>query len=120
MRAGRFQVFPRLSTTVNDPDMSELVREVASEVVAPESIRAAIAMGAEIRYYLERYGRVLLCRQQERGTRAGLGTHHPKFDIDEQVMAWGMETCSNRVSVFGKVDAFDFWMQTRWLRAAQG
>ena len=81
--------------TVNEPAMTELVRGVATEVVGPERvIDGPLHMGAEdFSYFLER---VPGCcwfvgsRNEEKGLV--WGPHHPRFDIDEQALAVGIET----------------------------
>lgn len=80
--------------TVNDPAMTELVRDAASAVVGADHVRdAAPIMGAEdFSYFLEQRPGCFFfvgSKNEERGLV--WGHHHPRFDIDEQVLAIGME-----------------------------
>ena len=82
-------------TTVNDPAMTELVRDAASEVVGPENlIDGPLHMGAEdFSYFLERVPGCFFfvgSRNEEKGLV--WGHHHPRFDIDEQALVIGIET----------------------------
>lgn len=81
--------------TVNDPAMAELVREVATEVVAPEQVvRPDPTMGGEdFAYFLrERPGCFWFVgtRNEERGLT--YGHHHPRFDIDEAALPIAIES----------------------------
>ena len=86
--------------TVNDPGMTELVRAVAAEVVgAAKVIEEPLHMGAEdFSYFLQRKPGAFFfvgTRNPEKGFV--WGHHHPKFDIDEEGLAVGMETMANVV-----------------------
>jgi len=86
--------------TVNDPAMTELVREAAAAVVGPDRVRdAAPMMGAEdFSYFLEAVPGCFFfvgSKNEKRGLV--WGHHHPRFDIDEQAMAIGMETMTETV-----------------------
>ena len=75
--------------------MTELVRAAAREVVGAENVvEAPLQMGAEdFSYFLQRVPGAFFfvgSRNEERGLT--WGHHHPKFDIDEEVMGHGMET----------------------------
>jgi amidohydrolase len=81
--------------TINDPAMTELVREVVTEVVGAENvIDAEPQMGAEdFSYFLrERPGSFFFIgsKNEERGLT--WGHHHPRFDIDEAVLGVGVES----------------------------
>ena len=84
--------------TVNDPEMTELVREEAAKVVgADHVVESPLIMGAEdFSYFLEaRPGAFWFVgsRNPERGLV--WGHHHPKFDLDEAAMAIGMESMAS-------------------------
>ncbi|HWV24516.1 MAG TPA: amidohydrolase [Thermomicrobiales bacterium] len=86
--------------TVNDPEMAELVRRAAIEVVGAEHVKERRpAMGAEdFSYFLiERPGAFFNvgCRNDERGIV--WGHHHPRFDVDEESLGIGMGTMVNTV-----------------------
>jgi amidohydrolase len=96
MRAeASFELIPGYPATVNDAAMAALVREVAAEVVGADGvIEADRRMGAEdFSYFLEQRPGCFWfvgTRNSERGLT--WGGHHPKFDIDEEAMAIGIET----------------------------
>lgn len=82
-------------STVNDPEMADLVREVAADVVGKDNVIAAQPkMGAEDFSYflLERPGAFYFVgsNNEERGLI--WGHHHPRFDIDEAVLGVGVES----------------------------
>jgi amidohydrolase len=86
--------------TVNDPAMTELVREVAGQVIgADKVIDEPLHMGAEdFSYFLQRKPGAFFfvgTRNPEKGFV--WGHHHPRFDIDEEGLAVGMETMANVV-----------------------
>jgi amidohydrolase len=86
--------------TVNDAAMTELVREVATGVVGPAKlIEEPLHMGAEdFSFFLQRKPGCFFfvgTRNPEKGFV--WGHHHPKFDIDEEGLAVGMETMANVV-----------------------
>lgn len=84
--------------TVNDPEMTELVREEAAKVVGPEGVRdAPLAMGAEdFSYFLEaKPGSFWFIGSQNVERGLVWGHHHPKFDLDEAALAIGMESMVN-------------------------
>ena len=84
--------------TVNDPDMTELVREEAARVVGEESVRhAPLMMGAEdFSYFLEAVpGAFWFVGSQNPERGLVWGHHHPRFDLDEEAMAIGMESMVN-------------------------
>jgi amidohydrolase len=86
--------------TVNDAAMTELVREVASEVVGPDNvIEAPQQMGAEdFSYFLEQAPGCFFfvgSKNEEKGLV--WGHHHPRFDIDEESLGIGIETMTRTV-----------------------
>ncbi len=84
--------------TVNDPEMTELVREEAAKIVEPEGVRdAPLRMGAEdFSYFLEAVpGSFWFIGSQNPERGLVWGHHHPKFDLDEAALAIGMESMVN-------------------------
>jgi amidohydrolase len=85
---------PGYPATVNDPAMTDLVREIAIEVAGEENVSTPqVQMGAEdFSYYLERVPGAFFfvgSKNVERGLV--WGHHHPRFDLDEEYMVTGME-----------------------------
>ncbi len=81
--------------TVNDPEMTELVRAAAAEVVGPDRvIEAPQTMGAEdMSYFLERVpGCYYIVGSRNPDKGLVWGHHHPRFDFDEEALANGIET----------------------------
>ncbi len=81
--------------TVNDPAMTDIVRDAALATVGADNVREGEPMmGAEdFSYFLqERPGSFFFVgsRNDERGLV--WGHHHPRFDIDEAALAVGVET----------------------------
>ncbi len=90
-----FSYVPGYPATVNDPEMTTLVREVAEEVVGAENVfEAPRQMGAEdFSYFLERVpGAFFFVGSQNEERGLVWGHHHPRFDLDEDMMIFGMET----------------------------
>ncbi|MEA2511333.1 MAG: hypothetical protein QOF01_2427 [Thermomicrobiales bacterium] len=86
--------------TVNHPEMTEFAQGVLAEVVGADNVLPApLHMGAEdFSYFLERVPGCFWfvgSRNPEKGFI--WGHHHPKFDIDEDAMAIGMETVTRVV-----------------------
>ncbi|MEA2530451.1 MAG: hypothetical protein QOG89_2095 [Thermomicrobiales bacterium] len=86
--------------TVNHPEMTEFAQGVLAEVVGADNVLPApLHMGAEdFSYFLERVPGCFWfvgSRNPEKGFT--WGHHHPKFDIDEDAMAIGMETVTRVV-----------------------
>lgn len=86
--------------TVNDAEMADLVREAAREVMGEENVLdRPPAMGAEDFSYflLEKPGCFFNvgCRNEERGIV--WGHHHPRFDVDEESLGYGVATMVNTV-----------------------
>lgn len=91
--------------TVNDPGMAALVHEAAASVVGEENvISPPPSMGGEDYAYflLEKPGAMFQVgsKNEERGLI--WGHHHPRFDIDEESLAIGLETMT--VSVLAYLD----------------
>jgi amidohydrolase len=89
-----FACQPGYPLTVNDPEQTAMVREVAAEVVGTENVlEAPLDMSAEdFSYFLEqRPGCFYFVGSQDESKGLIRGHHHPKFDINEDCMAIGME-----------------------------
>jgi len=89
-----YEFAPGYPATVNDPEMTAMVAEIAREVVgADHVIEGPQIMGAEdFSYFLERKPGCFYfvgSANEERGLT--WGHHHPRFDIDEESMTYGME-----------------------------
>lgn len=98
-----FDYQPGYPPTVNDPEMTELVMHVAAEVVGEENVLVADKMmGAEdFSYFLEKKPGCFYfvgSANDERGLN--WGHHHPRFDIDEESMANGMDVMIRTVLRF--------------------
>jgi amidohydrolase len=85
---------------VNHPEMTEIVRAAAAEVVGPENaIEGPLQVVSED--YSEFLDRVPGCfffvgsRNQDRGLV--WGHHHPRFDVDEDALGIGVETMTRTV-----------------------
>jgi amidohydrolase len=78
---------------VNNPQMAELVRQVAVEVVGAEQVtEPSLGMGAEdMAYFLEQVPGAFY-RLGVRNTAAGktFSNHHPRFDLDEAALPIGV------------------------------
>lgn len=91
---------PGYPATVNDPGWTEVVREVAQGVVGEDKVLTVPQiMGAEdFSYFLEqRPGCFFFVGTRNDDKGYIWGHHHPKFDIDEEGMAVGMEVMANTV-----------------------
>jgi amidohydrolase len=80
---------------INEPEMTELVRQVATEVVGPErTIEGKPQMGSEdFAYFLQRVpGSFFNVGTKNPDKGLIWGHHHPRFDIDEEGMSYGIET----------------------------
>jgi amidohydrolase len=89
--------------TVNDPGMAALVHEAAATVVGEEKVVVPPpSMGGEDYAYflLERPGAMFQVgsKNEERGLI--WGHHHPRFDIDEDSLAIGLETMTVSVLAY--------------------
>jgi amidohydrolase len=90
----------RYPASINDPVITALVKEVAEEVVGPEQVNIPDPqMGAEdFSYFLqERPGCFFFVGTKNEDKGFVWGHHHPRFDIDEDGMAIGMETMTRSV-----------------------
>ena len=78
--------------TVNDPDMSELVRKCASKVVGSDSVlEPEPTMGGEdMSYFLEKAQGCLFFLGV--GRDGGAPIHNAKFDLNEEMLLNGVET----------------------------
>ncbi len=88
---------------VNDPEMTDLVRQAAIATVGDENtIQSPLGLGGEdFAYYtLERPGCFFNVgtRNEDRGIV--WGHHHPRFDIEEEGMAAGIATMGNAVLAY--------------------
>jgi amidohydrolase len=86
--------------TVNNPEMTEFTQGVLAEVLGADNVLPApLHMGAEdFSYFLEaRPGCFWFVGSRNPAKGFVWGHHHPKFDIDEDAMAVGMETVTNVV-----------------------
>jgi amidohydrolase len=84
--------------TVNNPEMTALVREELAKVVGADGLREApLMMGAEdFSYFLEAVpGAFWFVGSQNPERGLVWGHHHPRFDIDEASMAIGLESMVN-------------------------
>lgn len=89
--------------TINDPAAAALVREVAESIVGPDKVIAnPPSMGGEDYAYflLERPGAMFQVgsKNEERGLV--WGHHHPRFDIDEDSLAIGLEVMTGTVLAY--------------------
>lgn len=88
---------------VNDPDMTEIVRQAAIAAVGEENvIDSPLSMGGEDFSYftLERPGCFFNVgtRNEERGIV--WGHHHPRFDVEEEGLGAGIATMGNAVLAY--------------------
>ena len=86
--------------TINDEAYTALVAEVAAEVVGPENsgVAAAKMAGEDFSYFLEeRPGSFFFVgtRNEEKGIV--WPHHHPRFDVDEEGLSYGIETMTRVV-----------------------
>jgi amidohydrolase len=84
--------------TVNDPEMTELVRQELAGIVGEEGvIHPPLMMGAEdFSYFLEAVpGAYWFVGSQNPERGLVWGHHHPRFDLDEAAMAYGIESLVN-------------------------
>lgn len=89
--------------TVNDPGAVEIVREAARAVVGEDRLIAADPkMGAEdFSYFLmERPGAFFFVGSRNEDRGLVWGHHHPRFDIDEESLATGLETMATTVVTY--------------------
>lgn len=77
---------------VNDPGMTDFVRKVAASIVGPENcVEVQPTMGGEdMAYFLNEVpGAYFALGTRNPDKRADFPNHHPKFDIDEDVLYLG-------------------------------
>jgi amidohydrolase len=89
--------------TVNDPRAVEVIRTAARQVVGEDRVITPppIMAGEDFSYFLlERPGAMFQVgtRNEERGLV--WGHHHPRFDIDEESLAVGVETMATAVVTY--------------------
>ncbi len=80
--------------TVNDPELTELVRRACEATVGPDKVlTGAPMMGAEdFSYFLEAVpGSFFFVGSKNPERSLVWGHHHPRFDLDEAAMAVGIE-----------------------------
>jgi amidohydrolase len=95
-----YRYHPGYPPTINNPEMTALVNEVAAEVVGVDNLlESNLHMGAEdFSYFLEKVPGCFFfvgTNNPDRGLT--WGHHHPRFDIDEDGMAVGMEVMARTV-----------------------
>ena len=95
-----FSYKPGYPATINDPEMTALVRRVAVEAIGEDRVvDSERHMGAEdFSYFLERKPGCFFfvgTANIERGLT--WGHHHPRFDIDEEGMKTGIEVMTRTV-----------------------
>ena len=80
-------------TLVNDRAMTDLVRTVARDLIAPEKVlEIEPGMGAEDMSYFLQHAPGCFFRVGSQNPERGLiyGHHHPRFDIDEEALPVGV------------------------------
>jgi amidohydrolase len=90
-----------VSATVNDPAMAAIARQAAIEVVGENNVRPQIpTMGGEdFSAFLEqRPGCYFFVGTNNEGRGLTWGHHHPRFDIDEDALAIGVETMARTLT----------------------
>ncbi len=81
--------------TINDPGAVALVREAANEVVGEDKLTTPNpSMGGEdfSFFLIERPGAMFMVGSNNPDRGLTWGHHHPRFDIDEESLAVGLET----------------------------
>jgi amidohydrolase len=87
-----FKGYPSM---VNDPAMTDIVREAAAEVVGAENVvETPVGMGGEdfARFLEQRPGSFFRVGTRNEGRNIVFGHHHPRFDVEEEGMATGIAT----------------------------
>ncbi|MCL7455266.1 MAG: M20 family metallopeptidase, partial [Anaerolineae bacterium] len=85
------RIIPGYIPVVNDPDLTDLVRRVASDMLGPEQVQeSTLEMGGEDFSYFAREapGTFFLLGGRTPGAPPRLH-HHPEFDIDERCLPLG-------------------------------
>ncbi len=89
--------------TINDPGAVAIVREAATDVVGPDKvITPNPSMGGEdFSFFLnERPGAMFMVGSNNPDKGLTWGHHHPRFDIDEESLAVGLETMTLTVFTY--------------------
>jgi len=98
-----YEYTPGVPATINDPAAVALVREAALEVVGPDKvITPNPSMGGEdFSYFLQqRPGAMFMVGSNNPDKGLIWGHHHPRFDIDEESLAIGLETMTRTVLLY--------------------
>jgi amidohydrolase len=93
----------RYPSVINDPVITALVRGAAEEIVGVENVLTPEPQmgGEDFSYFaLERPGCFFMVGTRNAEKGLVWGHHHPKFDIDEDGMAIGIETMTRSVMKF--------------------
>ncbi len=86
--------------TINDEAYTQLVAEVAAEVVGSENsgVAAAKMAGEDFSYFLEeRPGSFFFVGTRNEAKGIVWPHHHPRFDVDEEGLSYGIETMTRVV-----------------------
>jgi metal-dependent amidase/aminoacylase/carboxypeptidase family protein len=87
-----FKGYPSM---MNDPAMTDIVREAAASVVGEENvIETPVGMGGEdfARFLEQRPGSFFRVGTRNEDRNIVFGHHHPRFDVEEEGMAAGIAT----------------------------
>jgi amidohydrolase len=91
---------------VNDPAMTELVRQVAQQVVEPELgvVPNCQTLGGEdMAFFLQEVpGCYFFLGSANPAKGLDFPHHHPRFDFDEQVLSLGVELLVRCVEQYGR------------------
>lgn len=82
-----------MRATVNHPDMAEIVREVAAEVVGRENVVELRTLTSEdfSEYLMRRPGCFFFVGSRNEATGKIHSHHNPRFDVDEAVLPIGLK-----------------------------
>jgi amidohydrolase len=89
--------------TINSAEAATLIRTVASEIVGAENVVSPPpSMGGEdFSYFLmERPGAMFMVGSNNPDKGLIWSHHHPKFDIDEESLAVGLEVMASTVQTY--------------------
>ncbi len=78
---------------VNDPAMTELVRQVGAELVGAENVTQVdpVLGGEDMSYFLQKApGCFFRLGTGNKARGITFGNHHPKFDVDEAALPLGV------------------------------
>ncbi len=95
-----YTYLPGYPATINDPEQTEMVRQVAAAIVGEENVlNGDLQMGAEdFSYFLEKKpGCFFFTGTRDESKGIEWGHHHPRFDVAEDGMAVGMEVMASAV-----------------------